>query len=234
MSKLVIGRKSLLKACLEQYRIVRNKGDRTIQIAIMGDDPTQYTFKIEFIGGDKEGDEGFEFSGGQYMGIIHQKSLEKPPNFMMYTPNGVIQTNTEAVCVSISKYHSQNYRPELGLYGYLVNIVVAILCWKETGHGIGLLFDGNINPQVCKITNFASKSHEWNAKHKSVELAAIAEQSLTPNLTKQLNQLNIDDTERQCATDVMKKKLDNKKATKRVRPTRTTVDVAPMDESKTT
>jgi hypothetical protein len=220
MSKLVIGHRSLVKACLQQYRMVREKSDRTIQIAITGDDPTEFVFKIEYIGGDNPGDEGYEFQGGQYIGRIHQKSLELPPSFEMWTPNGVMSTDTESICVSISKYHSQNYRAELGLYGYLVNIVVAMLCWKETKYGIGLKYNGDIRNQVSDITMCAASSHEWNLKHRTIELDAIADQVLTQSLTEQLDQLQVDDEKRQEQSEVMKETLAKKAKTKRGRPVR--------------
>lgn len=211
-----LGYAKLAKACLNSYLTAREHlgPDSNVKIAIMGDDPTRFVFKIDGISGDHD-----EFKGGQYIGLIWQDSLTDPPQFKIYTPNGVIECNTAAICTSISKYHPQNYRPELGIYGFISSMMGAIQCWETTKHGIGMLYDGNLPKQIANIRKFAKASKAYNTKYHADVLAAFDSDDLDDNIAKQLEQVKLDNEKTEHAKEEMKSKLAVKKST-RTRPTR--------------
>jgi hypothetical protein len=214
-----IGNKPLIQACLSQYLMAIDKLGRgsLVQIAIMGDDPTTFVFKIEGITGTDDDPTGMEFGGGQYLGIIWQSDLRNPPKFKIYTPNGVMKDNTESICTSISKYHPQNYRPELKIYGFICNMMGALKCWRDTKHGIGLLYDGDEKLQTANIIRLAAKSKAYNIKHHADILEAFIEESLVSSVSKKLEVVALEEDKIEQNKIKMIEKL---KKPARARPTR--------------
>jgi len=194
--------------------------DSNVQIAFVGDDATRFAFKIEGITGDDIDPTGREFEGGQYLGVIWQDSLENPPKFIMYTPNGVIKCNVSAVCVSISDYHRQNYRPVLKIYGFITNIMGAIKCWRDTEHGINLLYDGDVEKQVVNIRRLAKTSKAYNEKYHRDILKLFEEESLTSDISTKLAKVTLDEEAVEKSKADMLKTINNKKPATRTRPTR--------------
>lgn len=219
---VMIDHKALIVACLSQYRMVREQlgGDSNVQIAIMGDDPTKFIFKIEGITGDESDPDSKEFEGGQYIGMIWQDSLQKPPSFKIYTPNGVIETGTANVCTVISKYHPQNYRPELKIYGFITNMMGAIKCWRYTRWGIGLLYNGDEKKQSAQIVRCAKLSKAWNLKHYPDELKAFDVEDLMCSVSKKLAEVTLNEKKIEEDREKMLDTMKTKKTTGRVRPTR--------------
>lgn len=223
VQKLQIGNMALIKACLSQYRLVRNQlgSDGNVQIAIIGDNPTQFFFKIKGIVNDDSTTKS-EFDGGEYIGVIWQNSLQTPPSFKIYTPNGVIKCNTDAVCTSISKYHPQNYRPELKIYGFITNMMGVIKCWRYTKYGIGLLYDGNEEKQFLTICKYAAESKEYNRKHHYDILEAFMDENLNECISTQLQVVTLEETKIEQDKETMIKQIETVKTTirKHIRPTR--------------
>jgi ubiquitin-protein ligase len=62
----------------------------------------------------------------------------KPPSFDFITPNGVYETGGK-ICISISEFHNQNWRPSLGMAGFATQVYNGLVCFNELGHGIRIL-----------------------------------------------------------------------------------------------
>ena len=198
---------------------------KEVSITIVGDDPCQMCFKISGITGSEDDPDSKEFEGGVYLGIIKQKSLATPPEFMLYTPNGVVETGTYNVCTAISKYHSQQYRPEMKIYGFISNMMGAIKCWRFTKTGIGLMYDGDVMKQSANITRLAKLSVRYNQKHHADILKAFDEEEspelLDGGIIDQLKEVVIEEKKIEESCKKLKTLMGLKKdAEKRHRPVR--------------
>ena len=186
--------KELVRACMSQYLMAQeNLEGSNIRLVFAGDQANEFWFMISGITGDEGDPESKEFEGGVYLGKIRQTDLRRPPLFMMYTPNGVIAEGTENVCTVISKYHPQNYRPELKIYGFITNMMGALKCWRYTKYGIGLLYDGNIDAQHRNIVRLAKASMTWNRKHHPEILEAFDEQKVNKELSEGIEKVKLEE-----------------------------------------
>lgn len=111
-----------------------------------------------------------EFKDGEYLMRLEPPTEYpfKPPAFYFLTPNGVY-TPEEKVCLSIGDEHSENYRPSLGIPGFAVNVLGALIGWKDLTTGIndsgrkggkGII----CNTNETQIKKYASVSQEYNKK----------------------------------------------------------------------
>lgn len=78
-----------------------------------------------------------------------------PPVFHFLTPQGKCDINVP-VCIDIGHYHSNNYRPNMGLYGFTM-MLYNFLITSDIGNGIGIL-----NTTVAAKKEYASKSKAYN------------------------------------------------------------------------
>jgi len=84
----------------------------------------------------------------------------KPPKFKAITPTGLF-TVGEYICIHIGTYHSQNYLPGIGLYGFVKQIEGGMTYWQELKHGLGIRED---HARTNKAA-FARASRQYNATH---------------------------------------------------------------------
>lgn len=90
-----------------------------------------------------------------------------PPKFYFLTPQGVYQTNTN-ICISIGHYHSQSYRPTLGIAGFCTQIVSGLIGWETLGSGIGI-----IKTDLETKRRMAQASADYNARTHGRIIEAI-------------------------------------------------------------
>ena len=83
------------------------------------------------------------------------------------TPNGVYAIDSN-ICISIGKYHPENYRAVLGVSGFTENIMSGMVGWKDLDGGIGLM-----NTTAGEKKKFAMDSRAYNAQHYSHIMAGF-------------------------------------------------------------
>jgi ubiquitin-protein ligase len=116
-------------------------------------------------------DERGERVNGQYILVLDLSKDHpfSPPDFTWLTPNGLFQTNTRALCVHISKYHSQNYPAGMKPHVFAHNLALALLESKNLGgEGMGL-----IRTTDAKKRKLAAESRAYNREHHPEILEAI-------------------------------------------------------------
>lgn len=69
-----------------------------------------------------------------------------PPKFEIYTENGVFNPGG-AICISIGEFHSQNWRPALGMTGFAIQVYNCLICFQSLGAGI----------RICKSSDEEKK-----------------------------------------------------------------------------
>ena len=82
-----------------------------------------------------------EFTGGEYLARMTATGTfpAEPPEFEFLTEQGVYETETKKVCMSISKYHPQNYRGTHGMGGFAEQLMAALIGWQGLEGSMGLL-----------------------------------------------------------------------------------------------
>lgn len=100
-----------------------------------------------------------EFESGQYLVRMEfdDKFPIEPPWFYFMTPNGVYDCETK-VCVSIGKWHKNDYPAALGASGFAKNLVSGMVGWEDLGDGVSLL-----KTSVKKKKELARDSLMYNA-----------------------------------------------------------------------
>ena len=88
------------------------------------------------------------------------------------TPNGVFKTNTQNLCISISRYHPESWRPAIGLHGFADQLIGCMIAYDMLGSGIGLIFNDTTKEQKQVIAN---SSKAFNETHYSEILNTINE-----------------------------------------------------------
>jgi ubiquitin-protein ligase len=108
-----------------------------------------------------DGNEG-EFKGAEILCrlVAPDTFPHFPPSFYFLTENGIFRTN-EDVCVSIGKYHSDQWHPVLGMSGLVLNLMSGFVGHKELGHGIGI--SNGVKTET--IRKFSEKSKASNAEN---------------------------------------------------------------------
>lgn len=99
-----------------------------------------------------------EFDGGEY--IIQLKASndypQKPPVFIMLTPNGVYNNN-KAPCINIGHYHSNNYQCTLGMPGFGSAVAESMRAHKDLESGVSI-----IKTTTKQKQKLAKKSIKYN------------------------------------------------------------------------
>lgn len=146
--------------------------------------------KIWVLARNLDTDESPEWAGGHFLFQLRLPNdfPISPPKFVAYNKNGVYETGTEAICISIGHYHVENWRPALGLGGFIREIVNGMIHREfliEKG-GLGLL--SSTSDEIIKYStdsldglkekypNVISKMQEEFAEYsKSWDLTEIPE-----------------------------------------------------------
>lgn len=118
--------------------------------------------------------ENNEFLDGEYLLRVKIPDTwvdcpSTPPDFYFMTPNGLYGCET-IVCVSIGKFHPDQYRATLGIIGFCANLISGLIGWKEIGHGIQIL-DTTLGQKKA----LAKRSRLYNMKNHSEILKKIHE-----------------------------------------------------------
>jgi ubiquitin-conjugating enzyme E2 J2 len=103
------------------------------------------------------GDNG-EYYGGEYLVRVElpEEFPFKPPHFYFLTEQGLYGVETK-VCISIGEYHSDQYRPVLGVSGFCTQLVSGLIGASDMGGGI------NIKKTTCaEKARLAARSVETN------------------------------------------------------------------------
>jgi hypothetical protein len=102
-----------------------------------------------------------EFKGGEYLAELYANDNPfLPPKILYHTPNGVYQTNTLAICTTMSTYHADEYPAVLGMGGFAVNMMTAMVNHKDLKYGTNI-----IQSSVAEKTRLAKASRAYNRKH---------------------------------------------------------------------
>lgn len=139
------------KAILNQYKYALSQNNPNLCFYMNPDDVTSIYVLIYNVVGTHN-----EFEGGEY--LVHMKIPENypfsPPVFRFLTPQGRCNINV-AVCIDIGHFHSENYRPSLGLYGFAMSLYSFLL--SDVTDGINI-----INCGVEEKRRLAASSVEYN------------------------------------------------------------------------
>ena len=132
---------------------------------------------------------GDPYAGGEYVFqlIAPDEFPQKPPRLIFLTPNGLF-TPGHKVCISVGEFHANDrpgkdgahgWRPALGLRGFALEVVNALICSADLGSGIGI--DHRPPEEKRKL---ARDSRAYNKKYLAEITAAfeaqIAENSSEP------------------------------------------------------
>jgi len=118
------------------------------------------------------------YKSGEYLFKLTAKDdyPMSPPKFEFLTQNGLFQIGM-SLCISIGEFHtnddpgsegSYGWRPSLGMVGFAINVVNALICFKDIDHGIGIIK----TPDSMKSI-YAKLSRSENIKNHSIILALI-------------------------------------------------------------
>ncbi|NBQ71241.1 MAG: hypothetical protein EBU46_21350, partial [Nitrosomonadaceae bacterium] len=91
---------------------------------------------------------GDPYAGGEYVFqlIVPDDFPAKPPRLVFLTPTGVFKPG-DRVCISVGEFHANDrpgkdgahgWRPTLGLRGFALEVVNALICSDDLGSGIGI------------------------------------------------------------------------------------------------
>lgn len=161
------------KIMMGQFRKATQEPNEYIKFAIDPNDiNTWYILLTNFEGDESEYTWADENNQRRYAEILCRMVAPKdfpfkPPEFYLLTPNGVYDIKT-TVCISIGKFHSEQYRSTLGMSGFANQLVSGLIGWKSLGSGISLL---NTSIEQKKI--YAISSHEYNLEHNGEILEMI-------------------------------------------------------------
>lgn len=117
-----------------QFKKSIQEPNEYVKFYIDDQNPNEWWILIYNFAGDND-----EFVGGEY--LLNVKAPDNfpfdPPQFFFYTDNGVYDTHKK-VCISIGEYHRTQYRPALGMSGFINQLWNGMIGWKTLGHGINL------------------------------------------------------------------------------------------------
>ena len=128
---------------------------------------------------------GDPYAGGEYVFqlIAPDEFPQKPPRLIFLTPNGLF-TPGHKVCISVGEFHANDrpgkdgahgWRPALGLRGFALEVVNALICSADLGSGIGI--DHRPPEEKRKL---ARDSRAYNEKYLA-EIAAAFEAQIAAN-----------------------------------------------------
>jgi ubiquitin-protein ligase len=131
---------------------------------------------------DIKGEHG-EFEGGEYIVELTASDdpIAKPPLFKFLTPNGLYQPGSDAVCISIGRFHGEKFSPaQGGMGGFCAQMVDILVSWRDMSSGASFLHNEYYSYEVQRdaelrkrkdriicmdISNYAKKSKEYNRTH---------------------------------------------------------------------
>jgi ubiquitin-conjugating enzyme E2 J2 len=132
---------------------------------------------------------GDPYAGGEYVFqlIAPDEFPQKPPRLIFLTPNGLF-TPGHKVCISVGEFHANDrpgkdgahgWRPALGLRGFALEVVNALICSADLGHGIGI--DHQPPKEKRKLARVSRAfNQEYLAEITAAFEAQIAENSSEP------------------------------------------------------
>lgn len=134
-----------------------------IEIVTIGDDLTKWYVRMSGL--------GEPYKNGEYIIRIEADKNHpmKPPKYYFMTPNGFYKLGENA-CISIGSYHSEDYPSVLGMTGFIMNLMGAMLQWKTIGQGISLVKTSAEEKQAL-----ADTSYDYNREHH-MEIISMFEQ----------------------------------------------------------
>lgn len=170
---------NLMRILVAQFDKALRKKENYIKFAMDEKDVRIWYVKLHNIPGNKE-----EFAGGEYIirVIAPDNFPVGPPDFMAMTPNGVYAISGN-LCVSIGKYHKDEYTPTMGMVGFIMNVISGLICYKDLRGGIGM--EVTTDEEKKKL---ARESIEYN-RTKLKEINNLIEDS---QLRHALENLDID------------------------------------------
>jgi ubiquitin-conjugating enzyme E2 J2 len=118
------------------------------------------------------------YMGGEYLFclIAPDEFPQKPPSLKFMTDNGLFVPGHK-VCISVGEFHtddkpgkhgSHGWRPSLGMYGFSLEVVNALICHQDLGGGIGIAHKSPAEKQYL-----ASISRKYNESHYAEITAAL-------------------------------------------------------------
>jgi ubiquitin-conjugating enzyme E2 J2 len=110
------------------------------------------------------------YKGGEYLFclIAPDEFPQKPPSLKFMTDNGLFVPGHK-VCISVGEFHTNDrpgkdgahgWRPSLGMHGFSLEVVNALICHADLGGGIGIAHKSPAEKQYL-----ASISRKYNETH---------------------------------------------------------------------
>ena len=110
------------------------------------------------------------YKGGEYIFclIAPDEFPQKPPSLKFMTDNGLFVPGHK-VCISVGEFHTNDkpgkdgahgWRPSLGMHGFSLEVVNALICHADLGGGIGIAHKSPAEKQYL-----ASISRKYNETH---------------------------------------------------------------------
>lgn len=148
----------LMKIMMAQFTKATREPEEFVKFSIDEADPQTWYIIVRNLSG-KEG----ELEGGEYLFKMWAPTEFpfKPPKFTALTPNGVYEVE-QSICISIGEYHSDQYQATLGMLGFAKELANGVMCWKDMGHGIGIIHMQN---SVADKRKWAQDSRAYNRKY---------------------------------------------------------------------
>ena len=137
-----------------------------------------------------------EFLGGEYLIKLTASDdpMKKPPNFKFLTPNGLYQQNSDAVCISIGKFHSDKYAPaQGGMGGFASQMVDILVSWKDMSPGNSFLHNDYFYECAKRPTSGIKEIELYKQKIRKMEKTIYKEISEIAKTTKEYNKQNYAD-----------------------------------------
>jgi ubiquitin-protein ligase len=115
-----------------QYKAAIKEPSEYIKYHITEEDVNTWYALIHNFSGNTD-----EYVGGEYLFkiMLPEEFPMVPPKFFCLTPNGLYGIDA-VVCISIGEYHPEEYRPSLGVRGFIINLVSGLVGWREMTGGI--------------------------------------------------------------------------------------------------
>jgi hypothetical protein len=156
---------------------------------ILLEDPDDATSKWLVRVRDIDGKVG-EFTGGEYIVELTPQAdpLKHPPMFKFLTPNGLYKLGSDEVCISIGRFHKENYAPaQGGMTGFCKQMIDILVSWRDMTAGASFLHNdyfratsalahmpaaerlsriAKLEEPICEsLLKFAGSSREYNRKN---------------------------------------------------------------------
>lgn len=152
----------LIRILTSQLKVV-NKGFTTYFTAI----PDRTDIRIWYV---RIAGLDAPYKNGEYLFclVAPDEFPQKPPSLKFLTDNGLFVPGHK-VCISVGEFHTNDkpgkdgahgWRPSLGMHGFSLEVVNALICHADLGGGIGIAHKSPAEKQYL-----ASISRKFNEKH---------------------------------------------------------------------